>query len=84
MLRGHNSDINVKGRSYHVQTEDWGEQNPFLVSRIFSNGAVLKTYKIPYEQALKAASVRTADALKAALQRQHAQVIDALIEGRLP
>lgn len=84
MIRGHNSDINVRGRSYHIQTEDWGDANPFIVSRVFSNGAVLKTLKVPYAEALRNLSIQTSEALKTALQRQHAEVIDSLIEGRLP
>ncbi|MBX2988246.1 MAG: hypothetical protein KF802_10140 [Bdellovibrionaceae bacterium] len=83
MLRGHNSDITVRGKRYHIQTEDWGMQNPFLVSRVFCNGAVVKTLKVPYEDALKAASIRTAEAIKMALQKQHSDVMDALIEGKL-
>jgi hypothetical protein len=53
MQKGHNSDINVRGKSYHVQTEDWGSENPFIVSRIFCDGAVLKTIKTSHSEALK-------------------------------
>ncbi|MBX3039848.1 MAG: hypothetical protein KF789_03940 [Bdellovibrionaceae bacterium] len=84
MLKGYNSDLTVRGRSYHIQTEDWGDANPFLVSRIFQNGAVLKTLKVPYSEALKESSVRTHEALKLALQKQHGEIMDALLEGRLP
>ncbi|HRO66147.1 MAG TPA: hypothetical protein PL182_01130 [Pseudobdellovibrionaceae bacterium] len=84
MLKGYNSDLTVRGRSYHIQTEDWGDGNPFLVSRIFQNGAVLKTVKVPYGEALKESSVRTHEALKLALQKQHGAIMDALLEGRLP
>lgn len=83
MLRGFNSDIQARGRRYHVQTEDWGHENPFIVTRVFREGAVLRTFKTPYEEALRAATVRTSEGLKLALQRQHADVIDALIAGRL-
>lgn len=84
MVKGHNSDLTVRGKSYHVQTEDWGEANPYLVSRIFCNGAVLKTYKVPHAEALRTASVRPAEALKLALQQQHVQIVDALISGQIP
>lgn len=83
MLKGYNSDLNVRGSKYHVQTEDWGVSNPYLVSRIFKNGAVLKTLKVSYEEALRSEPVRTEEALKLALQKQHSDVMDALIEGRL-
>ena len=59
MLRGFNSDIQARGSRFHVQTEDWGHDNPFLVTRVFKEGAVVKTLKTPYEEALRAASTRT-------------------------
>lgn len=83
MLKGYNSDLKVRGRTYHVQTEDWGSANPFLVSRIFQNGAVIKTVKIPYDEALRDQPVRSHEALRIALQKQHHDMIDALMDGRI-
>lgn len=79
MQKGFNSDITVRGKSYHIQTEDWGMQNPFLVSRIFCNGAVLKTIKTPYESVLRLGSTQTQEAIKLALRRQHSTIIDAIM-----
>lgn len=92
MQKGFNSDITVRGQKYHVQTEDWGAQNPFLVSRIFCNGAVMKTIKIPHDQVLKNNSpqpnqslpVHREDAIKLALHRQHSTIIDTLMAGGMP
>ncbi|MGZ3742351.1 MAG: hypothetical protein ACXVB1_02920 [Pseudobdellovibrionaceae bacterium] len=84
MQKGFNSDITVRGQKFHVQTEDWGTRNPFLVSRIFCNGAVIKTVKTPYETALKAESIREEEAIKMALRRQHTDILDVLIAGRMP
>jgi len=83
MQKGHNSDIQARGRSYHVQTEDWGAQNPFLVTRIFSNGAVLKTFKTPYAEALRGGPVHDAEALRLALRQQHSRILDQLVSGQL-
>lgn len=84
MQKGFNSDITVRGQKYHVQTEDWGMQNPFLVSRIFCNGAVMKTIKIPHSQVLRTGSVQTEEAIKLALHRQHSNIIDTLMAGGMP
>jgi hypothetical protein len=84
MQKGFNSDITVRGQKFHVQTEDWGARNPFLVSRIFCNGAVIKTVKTPYEIALKAQSIREEDAIKTALKRQHSDILDVLLAGKMP
>lgn len=81
MLKGFNSDIQIRGKSYHVQTEDWGQHNPFLVSRIYSDGAVLTTVKTPYHEALKAGPVNDQDAIQLALRRQHQVMLDRLHSG---
>lgn len=81
MQKGYNSDIQVRGQSYHVQTEDWGEQNPFLVSRIFKNGAVLKTIKVSRQDALLFGSTSPTDAIQIALKKQHNNVLDQLMSG---
>ncbi len=83
MQKGFNSDVSVKGKSYHVQTEDWGQQNPFFVSRVFCNGAVVKTFKISHLDALKTEPVNLAEALKLALRKQHQQVMDMVFNGQL-
>lgn len=81
MQKGFNSDLNIRGKSFHVQTEDWGQQNPFIVSRIFCNGAVLKTIKTPYEVVLRTGHIYTQEAIKEALKSQHHQVVDKLVES---
>lgn len=83
MQKGFNSDITVRGKSYHVQTEDWGKDNPFLVSRIFSNGAVLKTIKVSHTEALKNGPANEVEALKVALKKQHHKVLDQLLSGQV-
>lgn len=84
MQKGFNSDITVRGQKYHIQTEDWGVQNPFLVSRIFCNGAVMKTIKTPYDSVLKLGSSQTQEAIKLALRRQHSTIIDTLMSDGNP
>lgn len=84
MQKGFNSDITVRGQKFHIQTEDWGVQNPYVVSRIFSNGAVLKTIKTPYESILQTGPRSSEEAIKLALQHQHHQVIERLMMGGAP
>jgi hypothetical protein len=83
MQKGLNSDIQVRGKSYHVQTEDWGDKNPFLVSRVFVGGAVLKTIKTPYEEALRTESLLNSEAVRNALRKQHHRVLDQLLAGSI-
>jgi hypothetical protein len=79
--KGFNSDITVRGQKFHVQTEDWGMQNPFLVTRIFCNGAVMKTIKTSYQTFLAQAPTNQGEAIKLALRRQHSDIIDTLMSS---
>jgi hypothetical protein len=83
MQKGFNSDIHARGQQFHVQTEDWGRDNPFLVSRVFCNGAVVTTLKTSYQEALKKQSIRDNEAIALALRQQHNDVIDQIYAGRI-
>lgn len=83
MQKGFNSDVTVKGKSYHVQTEDWGLQNPYIVTRVFNGGAVVSTIKRPYSEVLNQFSIRSEVAINSALRKQHADTIDHLVSGKI-
>lgn len=83
MQKGFNSDISVRGKPFHVQTEDWGQGNPYIVTKIFSGGAVLKTIKLHYDEALRGGPVGDAAAIGLALRRQHQRIMDELVSGKL-
>ncbi len=71
---GENSDLFIKGSKLHIQTEDWGAKDQSLVSRIFKNGAVIKTYRLPYE---KIPTVEKPESRRKALLQFHQWVIDS-------
>lgn len=77
MEKGYNSDICFKGEKFHIQTEDWGSINPFVVTKIFRNGAVVKTIKTPYETPVPRNNLRMT------IKYQHSQVLDLLLSGQL-
>ncbi|GIL18836.1 MAG: hypothetical protein BroJett040_25870 [Oligoflexia bacterium] len=83
MQKGFNSDVAVKGKGYHIQTEDWGVGNPYIVTRVYASGAVLKTVKSAYEDVLRGGPVNDAAAIQQAMRRQHHRVMDELISGTL-
>lgn len=78
MQKGYNSDVIFNGKAYHIQTEDWGFDNPYLVSRIYLQGAVLKTVKTSYEEIFRTGPVRDVEALRLALQKQHSRICEDL------
>lgn len=83
MQQGFNSDVMYKGSTYHVQTEDWGLDNPYFVSQIFFQGAVVRNIKIPYTKVWKTSSRVSQDSIRVALEAQHQSVLDLLLSGQL-
>ncbi len=83
MISGFNTDIDYQGTVYHVQTEDWGIGNPFFVSRVFHNGAVVKSIKTGYEEVLPESSFNEVRSIRLAMKIQHQQILDLLLSGQL-
>ena len=76
MQKGYNSNISVRGKDYHIQTEDWGDKNPFIVTRVFHNGAVVKSVKTHYLDVFQNGPVNDLKAIELALKKQHQSVMD--------
>lgn len=76
-----NSDICLGSDAYHIQTEDWGLASPFIVSRVYKNGAVVKSIKTPYTE-LISAPMWDRTAVEQAVEVQHNQILDQLISGQ--
>ncbi|MCS6837860.1 MAG: hypothetical protein NZ480_03340 [Bdellovibrionaceae bacterium] len=72
----------VGDKTYHVQTEDWGIENPFIVTRVFVQGAVVKTVKTPYHEILPNAHY-DARLLENALKLQHYRILDQISHQQL-
>ena len=83
MQKGFNSDLNLGNSSVHIQTEDWGNQNPFIVTRVFKNGAVIQTLKTPYEIVLPFGPISDDQAIRLAMKDQHSKILDLLFSGQL-
>lgn len=83
MEKGFNSDVRWLGTEYHVQTEDWGMGNQFLVSRVFHNGAVVKSVKTSYSEVLPFGARTEAKTIRLAMKAQHQQILDLLLSGKL-
>lgn len=81
--KGYNSDVSWLGSEYHVQTEDWGRENPFLVSRVFRNGAVVKSIKTSYHEVLPRSPAVDTKAIRLAMKIQHQEILDLLLSGKL-
>ena len=72
-VQGENSDLFINGFKIHVQTEDWGPEKMVLISRVFKNGSVHKTFKLGYDKIEK---FEVDSQRKKALAKLHQTVID--------
>lgn len=81
--KGLNSDILYNGSTFHIQTEDWGFSNPFIVTQVFQGGKVVKLVKIPYTQLLPRTAVVDPKTVRYALETQHHSILDMLVSGKI-
>ncbi len=86
MEKGYNSDIHINGNLFHVQTEDWGPELKILITRVFKNGAVINSFKTPYQQIIPTIPLSVSESrprLREALRNQHRKILDLLQSGQL-
>ena len=69
------------GTVYHVQTEDKGLETPFILSLVYSGGAILASKRSRYEDLI--ASGFSDEALSERLKRQHLLICAAIHAGRV-
>jgi hypothetical protein len=80
MITGFNTDVRLGDIVFHVQTEDKGEKNPFIISLIYQKGLVLDSYRTPYESLL-CSSQFSESLLRRILEHQHRQLLCAIKSG---
>jgi hypothetical protein len=73
MVSGENSDLFINGHQVHIQTEDWGYEKQYLMSRVFKNGSVFRTFRLTYD---KIDQVEVDTQRRTALLKFHQTIID--------
>jgi hypothetical protein len=81
LLTGFNTDVEYGGVVYHVQTEDKGLQTPFILSLVYTGGAILASKRSPYDDLIAEGFDETV--LSARLSRQHKLICAAVHAGRI-
>ncbi len=80
ILSGFNHNMNYKGKTYHIQTEDCGLSNPFILSHIFLDGMVIDTVRESYLNILSEGE-DVHKKVEEMMKKQHLIVIRRLISG---
>ncbi|MGA9770914.1 MAG: hypothetical protein WBV94_17870 [Blastocatellia bacterium] len=81
MITGFNTDVRYEGNIYHVQTEDRGQDNPFLESLVYIGGTIVAKKSTPYREQLSNGA--TEEMISSLLKRQHQIIIAAIKAGRI-
>lgn len=81
MVTGLNSDIEYKGKTFHVQTEDGGPGNPMILTRIFCGGVLISSKKTSYLYLIEREDLE--EVVKRLMKEQHQEMIEEILEGRV-
>jgi hypothetical protein len=79
MLSGFNHNLKHKGKTYHIQTEDGGRQNPMIITHIFLGGVILSTVRTPYDDLFSLPDWE--ESLRARMKVQHLDEVRSLFSG---
>jgi len=80
MLVGYNTNISYKEKIYHIQTEDSGQNNPVIVTLLYSKGAILASKKTSYAHILN--DVDFMEKVTKIMKAQHKLIIRDLLSGK--
>lgn len=81
MVPGFNTDLVHRGKTYHIQTEDLGADNPHVLTLVYVDGAVLARMKTNYRELL--GPNPTDQVVSELMTRQHRQVQARVQAGEL-
>lgn len=82
MFTGYNSNIELDGKAFHVQTEDKGLDNPVMETCVYLGGQVVARVLTSYAD-LADSPDYTRDRILRRMQEQHQSLIEDLQMGRL-
>jgi len=80
MITGFNTDVEYNKKTYHVQTEDKGFENPYVESLIYVGGAIIFSKRTSYAE--KLSDGITEKEVRALMENQHKTIIAAIKRGR--
>ncbi|MFW5968633.1 MAG: hypothetical protein ACOCV2_14000 [Persicimonas sp.] len=82
MLIGFNNDVEYRGKTFHIQTEDHGEGDPRIETQLFHSGAILDTVITSYEEILDEYDGEEAEErIRAQMKASHRSLYKKLLGG---
>lgn len=81
MIVGFNHNINYRGKTFHVQTEDSGPQRPQLVTLLYHGGTIISSRKTLYADIVKVDHLEKV--VEDLAKEQHKDMLRSLTRGEL-
>ncbi|RAL23093.1 hypothetical protein DL240_09410 [Lujinxingia litoralis] len=82
MLIGYNNDVEHRGKTFHIQTEDRGSSTDTIETQLFHGGAILDTRITNYAELIVGLTGKTRDKkVKSAMQASHRTLYKKLLSG---
>ncbi len=79
MLLGYNQNVYYKGVTFHVQTEDNGVKNPYIVTHVFISGNIIATKKTSYMDIIKIENLEKI--LRELMEEQQKEMVQKIQNG---
>ena len=79
MIPGFNHNIQHLGKTYHIQTEDSGKDNPHIITLLYLEGTIIAKKKTSYADILTVD--RLTDVVRELMQEQHKSMLRQLVKG---
>ena len=80
MIPGLNTNVTRGGIEYHVQTEDLGRGNPYVLTLVFRAGAITAREKVNYRELLGEGAPEAQ--IKRFMDQQHQRIIQGILAGQ--
>ncbi len=82
MLIGFNNDVEYRGKTFHIQTEDHGESDCRIETQLFYAGAILDTVITSYEETIEGYEGNEAEErIRAQMKASHRSLFKKLMAG---
>lgn len=79
MVVGYNHNIRYKGEIFHIQTEDSGINNPYIITHLYLGGIIISTKKTSYDDIIKIENL--GKVIEELMKEQHKQMLFRLKAG---
>ena len=79
MITGYNTDVKHRDRVFHIQTEDRGDQQPYVETFVYFGGEILGGKRTSYPEGLRDGGDERA--VRELMEQQHRSLIAAIREG---